>query len=107
MLPATGSIFACSVEQMPWGQEVSLRDLDGNRLRIGATQLTDRGRGRAGCGCPDTGIPGQDTAIECGRLSFGVHAQRRAGPRASHLRRLARRYHDGARGGRARVRGKD
>jgi catechol 2,3-dioxygenase-like lactoylglutathione lyase family enzyme len=35
-LPAIAHEFGAAVEQMPWGQEVSLRDLDGNRLRIGA-----------------------------------------------------------------------
>lgn len=35
-LGAIAHEFAAAVEQMPWGPEVSLRDLDGNRLRIGA-----------------------------------------------------------------------
>ena len=34
-LKAVAKEFGAAVEQMPWGQEVWLRDPDGNRLRIG------------------------------------------------------------------------
>lgn len=30
--------FGLTVQQAPWGPEIELRDPDGNRLRIGATQ---------------------------------------------------------------------
>lgn len=35
-LEAIADEFGAALEQMPWGPEISLRDLDGNRLRIGA-----------------------------------------------------------------------
>lgn len=34
-LDAIAAEFGAAVEQMPWGPEVWLRDLDGNRLRVG------------------------------------------------------------------------
>ena len=34
-LEAIAEDFGADVEQMPWGQEVRLRDPDGNRIRIG------------------------------------------------------------------------
>jgi hypothetical protein len=35
---AVAAEFGVQVQKAPWGPEVELRDLDGNRLRIGPAQ---------------------------------------------------------------------
>ena len=36
-LDAVAAEFGVTVEEVPWGRELELRDLDGNRLRVGPT----------------------------------------------------------------------